>query len=177
MVKTDTELFWKRGQKSQLAKKSGVSKQYLSDIINCRRRAPCDLAIRLEAASLAMGIHIDKTYFLFPHDAPSFIFNTSEVKAQKKKLRQESLRTPLFDLECDELIKILNGGQGRLPAKKIPSKRTLRMLDAIAKRVVAFEEARIVSATKMWVDEFLLEKQQAEKAAKTAKDAKAAAHL
>jgi transcriptional regulator with XRE-family HTH domain len=131
--------FWQWGQQAELARRAGISRQYLSDILNCRKRALPELARELEAAAKSMGLSIDKVYFMYPQDGPERIFTTKAVKARR---RQELKAGPQL-LEHNELMTMLITGRGRLPAKKVKSKRTLQMIDDIARRMVYLEEARL----------------------------------
>jgi transcriptional regulator with XRE-family HTH domain len=137
MLNFQPDSFWKWGQKSELARRAGISRQYLADILNCRKRALPELAQKLEDASREMDIHIDRDYFMYPAEASPYIFNTAEVKKQKKlKYKKKLEDSSLFEKQCLELTHQLSTGRGRLPSRKQPSKRTLRMLDYIANKAV-----------------------------------------
>lgn len=131
--------FWQWGQQAELARRAGISRQYLSDILNCRKRALPELAQKLEEEAKSMGLAIDKVYFMYPQDGPERIFTTKAVKARR---RQELKADPPL-LEHNELMTMLITGRGCLSARKVKSKRTLRMIDDIARRMVNLEEDRL----------------------------------
>lgn len=54
---------WKYGQKADLARTAGFSKQYLNNILK-GQKCPRDTARKLEAACIILNIKIDSTDFL-----------------------------------------------------------------------------------------------------------------
>ena len=70
MDQVESSYGWKWGQKSELARRAGISPQYLSDILNCRARASRELAEKLEKVSNEMKIFIEKAHFMNPQEAP-----------------------------------------------------------------------------------------------------------
>lgn len=60
------ETIWPRGAKAELARRVGISRQYLNDFVSRRRRpAPPALAERLEKAAAEMGMYIPKEAWVF----------------------------------------------------------------------------------------------------------------
>lgn len=131
----DFKFSWEWGQKAKLAKSAGISRQYLSDILNCRKRALPELAVKLEAGAKAMGFMLTKENFMFPKEAPDYMFNTPESKKRKKQehiRRMNDDRTFIYD--CSKMLAGLASGKGHRPSKRKPSKRDQRIMDAIAEK-------------------------------------------
>lgn len=55
---------WEYGEKAKLARRAGISRQYLNDILKKKINAPLDVAMRLEKASREMGKFIPRYDFL-----------------------------------------------------------------------------------------------------------------
>lgn len=53
---------WRRGEKTALAKKLGISPSYLSDILHGRKSATTELATRIETASAGRLTRLDVLY-------------------------------------------------------------------------------------------------------------------
>ena len=60
---------WQPGDKTALAKGSGISIQYLSDIIHGRYRATPERAVQIEAAARVLGLRLDRLDVLYPHES------------------------------------------------------------------------------------------------------------
>ena len=56
---------WNSGDKTELARRVGISPQYLSNIINRRTRCKAELALRLERACQEMRLMIPKESWAF----------------------------------------------------------------------------------------------------------------
>lgn len=125
---------WKWGQKAELAKRADISRQYLSDILNCRKRALPELALKLEAGAKAMGLRIAKEHFMYPKDAPDYIFSTPEAKRLKKLEQRERMKNErLFTHDCLKMLTGLATGKGRRPSKRKVSKRDQKIMERIAR--------------------------------------------
>ena len=61
------QMTWAHGQKTDLAKASGMSLQYLSDILHGRKRATPERAERIEREASHMGIHLSRFDLMYPH--------------------------------------------------------------------------------------------------------------
>ncbi|MFA6102623.1 MAG: helix-turn-helix domain-containing protein [Victivallaceae bacterium] len=124
---------WKWGQKAELARRAGISRQYLSDILNCRKHAPPELAEKLEAASSEMKLNLKKEHFMYPKKAPESRFNTPDVRKRKGLALKKRLEND--KLFMHELILMHTGlatGRGRRPSRRKMSKRDLRMVGMMA---------------------------------------------
>ena len=90
---TDKRLEWKWGEKTLLANRSGISPQYLSDILAGRKGAHPELAIRIEDAARDMGLYISRMDVVFPKESSNPLMNAAlqkhlrHVKYLNKKLR------------------------------------------------------------------------------------------
>jgi len=153
MVFYDVGSGWKWGQKTELAKRAGISRQYLSDILNCRKRALPELAVKLEAASRAMGILLKKDNFMFPKEAPKDLFNTPE--SRKKKM--EHIKPMSYD--CQQMIAGLASGNERRSSKRKISKHDKKLMNEIVERasthplMVKVVEGRILRRMEIMVNE------------------------
>ena len=55
---------WEYGDKAELARRAGISRQYLNDILKKKINAPLGVAMRLEQASRDMGKFIPRYDFI-----------------------------------------------------------------------------------------------------------------
>lgn len=60
---------WQHGQKAELARRVGISIQYLSNILNGYKRATPDRAKAIVAAAMDMGISLSLYDLIYPEDA------------------------------------------------------------------------------------------------------------
>ncbi len=124
---------WKWGQKAELARQAGISRQYLSDILNCRKHAPPELAEKLEAASIEMKLNLKKEHFMYPKKAPESKFNTPDVRKRKELALKKRLENDKLFMHEVILMKTgLATGRGRRPSRRKMSKRDLRMIGMMA---------------------------------------------
>ena len=65
---------WKPGEQSELARRAGVSKQQLSNILARRSRPSVKAALRLERAAQEMGLRIPKEDWLFSKETGNIYF-------------------------------------------------------------------------------------------------------
>lgn len=56
---------WKRGQRAEIARRAGISKQHLTNILKRRKNARPSVAVRLEQASAEVGQYIPRTEWAF----------------------------------------------------------------------------------------------------------------
>ena len=65
-----TDLYtWKYGQKSELARRSGVQKSYLCDILKGRQRATPENAVTISNEAHKMGLALDRLDLIYPHES------------------------------------------------------------------------------------------------------------
>jgi transcriptional regulator with XRE-family HTH domain len=127
---------WKWGQKSELARRAGISKQYLSDILNCRKRALPELAAKLEEEATKMSLPLAKEYFMYPEKAPESIFNTPDLKKRKELALKKRLEKDTLFM-CDvQLIAYGIASRGRRLLRRKMSKRDLRIIGMMAQQAV-----------------------------------------
>lgn len=129
-----TERFWMHGQKAELAKRAGISRQYLNDILSCRKRALPELAVKLERAAAAMSLTIEAKDFMFPKQASMYIFNTPEARIRKQLAREKMLEDPrVLDQFAEMTLKVCTGQE--LRTAKGRKRRAERVIAKIANRV------------------------------------------
>ncbi len=73
---------WKHGQRAQLAKLAGCSRQFLYDILSRRSRAPVDLARQLETASRLIGVFIPRYDFMESDTTNNPLFKAKEPEKE-----------------------------------------------------------------------------------------------
>ena len=126
--------FWKHGQKAQLAKRAGISRQYLNDILSCRKRALPELAVKLERAAAEMSITIEAKDFMFPSNASMWVFNTPEARIRKRLAREKMLENPrLIDQFAETALRVCTGQE--LRSSNGWKKRGEKVINKIANRV------------------------------------------
>ena len=65
-----TDLYtWKRGQKAELARRSGMAKSYLCDILKGRKRATPENAARISNEAHRMGLALDRMDLIYPYES------------------------------------------------------------------------------------------------------------
>lgn len=57
---------WIRGQRAELARRSGISTAYLCDILSRRKRATPERAEIIEAQAIAMGLSLTRYDLMYP---------------------------------------------------------------------------------------------------------------
>lgn len=67
---------WQHGEKAELARRSGVSRHYLIDILAARRRPSPDMAERIENQAVSMGLDLTRMDLLYPKDSDSALMGT-----------------------------------------------------------------------------------------------------
>jgi hypothetical protein len=65
---------WKHGQKTELAKKAGITKAHLGDILHRRARASAALSLKLEDCCEKLGIKIKKEDFVWSKETTNIYF-------------------------------------------------------------------------------------------------------
>jgi len=55
---------WKRGEKSELARRAGYSRAFIGQVLSKKRNASLPSALKLEAAARSMGIYISRYAFM-----------------------------------------------------------------------------------------------------------------
>lgn len=66
---TKMKLKWTRGDKSALAKRAKVHKQYLSDILGGRIQCGRKVAEKLSTAAMDMGLYLTEQDLMFPDES------------------------------------------------------------------------------------------------------------
>jgi transcriptional regulator with XRE-family HTH domain len=128
---------WKWGQKAELARQAGISRQYLSDILSCRKHAPPELALKLEEASAKMRLGIKKEDFMYPKKTSGRFFNTPAVKKNKDLALKERLeKNALFMYDVLLISRGIASVRGRRPSRRKMSKRDLRIIGMMAQQAV-----------------------------------------
>lgn len=69
MADETKRLKWVRGDKTALAKRSGVHKQYLSDILGGRIQCGRKVAEKLSTAAMDMGLYLTEQDLMFPGES------------------------------------------------------------------------------------------------------------
>ena len=62
---------WKRGDQTELARRAGISPQYLNDLIHARSRALPELAKVLEREAKILGYKLTVNDWIFPTESSS----------------------------------------------------------------------------------------------------------
>jgi len=68
-TKEKERTMWQHGQKTELAKRCGISLQYLSDILYGRKRALPELAESIERSAVRMGIELSRLDVMYPNES------------------------------------------------------------------------------------------------------------
>ena len=68
---------WKWGEKADLARRGGISPQYLNDIIHARKRAPHVVATRLARAAEELALGLTRDDFLYPCESENPLIEVS----------------------------------------------------------------------------------------------------
>lgn len=68
---------WKRGEQSELARRSGISRQYLCHLLHRRKRVTPERATTLEAEARGMGLRLTRMDLMYPGESSNPLFKTT----------------------------------------------------------------------------------------------------